>query len=80
MFNNLFSAYGGVYLTTHRETGFVLAVKVVQVTDSAKSVLEKEIDVLKKCKHPNILSYFGTCSRGRECWVTNVIIIVKLIT
>jgi serine/threonine protein kinase len=65
----LCSAYGSVYLANHKESGFELAIKVVLVTEQGKSVLAKEIDVLKKCKSNNILSYYGMCSRARDCWV-----------
>jgi len=60
-------AYGSVYLTKHRETGYMLAAKVIPVRD--KTGIEKEIEILKACKSPNILSYFGTCSKANEIWI-----------
>lgn len=36
--------------------------------------LEKEIDVLKQCKHPNIVAYYGTKiqSESQEIWIIMV--------
>lgn len=34
-----------------------------------KSALEKEIEVLKKCKSAHILSYYGSCSKVNEVWI-----------
>jgi serine/threonine protein kinase len=58
-----------VYKATHIESGFVLAVKIIVVKKEGKAAIEKEIDVLKKCSSPNIVSYYGTCVRGDELWV-----------
>lgn len=58
-----------MYLATHKQTGYVLAVKKVKMNQTGNNVLTKEIEVLKKCKSPNILSYFGTCSLDNEVWV-----------
>lgn len=34
--------------------------------------LEKEIDVLKKCKHPNVVAYYGTYLKDDEVWIIMV--------
>jgi len=62
-------AYGTVYLAVHKESNFELAIKCVPVTEAGKEVLAKEIDVLKKCKFPHVLSYFGICTRAKEIWI-----------
>jgi len=62
-------AYGSVWLAKHRASDFVLAIKVIQISDAAKTALEKEIEVLKKCKCPTILTYYGCCSTPNEVWI-----------
>jgi serine/threonine protein kinase len=59
------SAYGCVYKATHRESNFVLAIKVLTVKKEGTAEIEKEIDVLKKCSNPNIVSYYGTATKVR---------------
>ncbi len=57
-------SYGRVAEAKHTASGASLAVKLVNVTDvSAQSVGEyqREVDVLKTCRHKNIVNYFG-------CW------------
>jgi len=44
-----------------RDVGFDVAIKIVQSSNQAvQEELEKEIDVLKQCKNPNIVAYYGT--------------------
>ena len=61
-----------MWVSCHKETGFELAIKVVPVTDVGRSSIEKEIEVLKKCKSPNVLSYYGACSKPNEVWVRKI--------
>jgi len=69
IFINLLRAYGGVFKAIHRETGFELAVKVIPTRPEAKQALAKEVDVLKKCKNANILSYYGSVIKNNEVWI-----------
>eukprot|EP01116_Phalansterium_solitarium_P023777 TRINITY_DN8503_c0_g1_i1.p1 TRINITY_DN8503_c0_g1~~TRINITY_DN8503_c0_g1_i1.p1 ORF type:complete len:1099 (-),score=302.28 TRINITY_DN8503_c0_g1_i1:838-4134(-) len=62
-------AYGAVYVAKHRETGFELAVKIVPIRAECIDSLSKEVDVLKKCKNNNLLSYYGTVRRESEVWI-----------
>lgn len=62
-------AYGCVYKATHRESNFVLAIKILTVKKEGTAEIEKEIDVLKKCSSPNIVSYYGTAIKGDELWI-----------
>ena len=47
-----------------------MAVKVIENTssDQVKDV-QKEIEILKKCKSPNIVSYFGSVFTDSALWV-----------
>jgi len=62
-------AYGGVFKAIHKETGFPLAVKVIPTKQDAKVALAKEVNVLKKCKNANILSYYGSVIKDNEVWI-----------
>ncbi|KYR01844.1 putative protein serine/threonine kinase [Tieghemostelium lacteum] len=61
--------YGAVFRVSHKETGFNLAVKVLSVTPTRLKDIEKEMDLLKKCRCPNVLSYYGSISKLTELWI-----------
>jgi hypothetical protein len=31
--------------------------------------ISQEIHILKRCNHPNIVAYFGSCWSGNDLWV-----------
>lgn len=64
-------ACGKVLKAKHKKMGdFVLAVKIVKQSDKKiQEELEKEVDILKKCKNPNVIAYYGTVLRDEDCWV-----------
>lgn len=54
-------SFGAVYKATHKDSGFVLAIKEIEgIHGQASEDLKKEIEILKKCKHSNVVTYFGT--------------------
>jgi len=62
--------YGAVFKVVHKESQFPLAVKVLSVTPTRIKDIEKEIDLLKKCRCPNVLSYYGSISsKLTELWI-----------
>jgi hypothetical protein len=64
-------AYGTVHKATHKESGFVVAVKIIpQVQNvAAQEDMKKEINILKKCSHDCIVQYFGCCFADDCLWV-----------
>lgn len=38
-------------------------------TKDDEGEVQKEIDVLKQCAHPNIVSYYGITSKGNNLWI-----------
>jgi len=62
-------AFASVYQGRHRDTGFVLAIKILKLQESTAKTLQQEIDVLRKCHSPQIVSYFGTCRMPGQLWV-----------
>ena len=61
---------GVVYLAIYRETGQKVALKILSPALSADKKLirrfEREIDILKKLEHPNIVRYFGGGRHGDQ--------------
>lgn len=71
LFSN--SASGTVYRAKVRDVDFDVAIKkVTSKNPRVQAELEKEIDVLKKLKHPNIVAYYGTKIQGEEVWIIMV--------
>lgn len=61
---------GVVYLAVYRETGQKVALKILSPALCADKKLvrrfEREIDILKKLEHPNIVRYFGGGRHGDQ--------------
>eukprot|EP01125_Pyxidicula_operculata_P020303 TRINITY_DN7489_c0_g1_i1.p1 TRINITY_DN7489_c0_g1~~TRINITY_DN7489_c0_g1_i1.p1 ORF type:complete len:878 (+),score=169.01 TRINITY_DN7489_c0_g1_i1:227-2635(+) len=48
----------------------IVAIKIVTQSDKFfQEALEKEIEVLKKCRSPNVIAYYGTVLLGNETWI-----------
>eukprot|EP00007_Cunea_sp_BSH-02190019_P004525 CAMPEP_0174240368 /NCGR_PEP_ID=MMETSP0417-20130205/18519_1 /TAXON_ID=242541 /ORGANISM="Mayorella sp, Strain BSH-02190019" /LENGTH=994 /DNA_ID=CAMNT_0015319451 /DNA_START=447 /DNA_END=3431 /DNA_ORIENTATION=- len=61
-------AYATVYKGVHNASGFLLAIKEIENID-ADEELKKEIDILKACKHQNIVCYYGTYNKDKNLWI-----------
>eukprot|EP01104_Vermistella_antarctica_P011315 TRINITY_DN314_c7_g1_i1.p1 TRINITY_DN314_c7_g1~~TRINITY_DN314_c7_g1_i1.p1 ORF type:complete len:817 (+),score=277.80 TRINITY_DN314_c7_g1_i1:241-2451(+) len=61
-------AYGAVYKGIHRETGFVVAIKELNITENLDEI-KKEIDILKKCRNDLVVRYFGCCYKEEKLWI-----------
>lgn len=61
-------SYGVVWQVKHRDVGTVFAAKVIPVLQEPEN-LAKEIKVLKACRSPHIVSYYGTITHGKSIWV-----------
>eukprot|EP01113_Clastostelium_recurvatum_P039690 TRINITY_DN6082_c0_g1_i2.p1 TRINITY_DN6082_c0_g1~~TRINITY_DN6082_c0_g1_i2.p1 ORF type:complete len:470 (-),score=91.96 TRINITY_DN6082_c0_g1_i2:157-1566(-) len=62
-------AFGVVYRALHKDTGYTLAIKKVPVDKEQTASITKEIEILKKCNSPNVVSYLGSCYKGDELWI-----------
>ncbi|KAH3757961.1 serine threonine-protein kinase 3 [Pelomyxa schiedti] len=60
-------AFATVYRAVHKETRFEMAIKILM--GEFNESLQSEIDVLKQCRSPQIVSYFGTILNGTELWI-----------
>jgi serine/threonine protein kinase len=66
-------ASGIVLKAKVRDIGFDVAIKKVKQSNKrVQEELEKEIEVLKKCKHVNIVAYYGTKLEKEEVWIIMV--------
>jgi serine/threonine protein kinase len=49
---------------------FPLAIKIIQQTNKIlQQSLQTEVEILKKCKSPLVVNYFGTILRDNEVWI-----------
>ena len=63
--------YGAVYKAMAKDSNFVLAIKMVLTgkSDKEEESLKKEIQILKKCHHPNVVSYYGAAKKDEHLWI-----------
>eukprot|EP01100_Stratorugosa_tubuloviscum_P008652 TRINITY_DN35_c0_g2_i1.p1 TRINITY_DN35_c0_g2~~TRINITY_DN35_c0_g2_i1.p1 ORF type:complete len:1183 (-),score=602.26 TRINITY_DN35_c0_g2_i1:62-3610(-) len=63
-------SFGTVYKGMHKASKQILAIKIIQPDeDESLEDLMIEIQVLKKCVHPNIVKYFGGYKKGEEIFI-----------
>ena len=63
-------SYGSVYMARLLETGDIVAVKIIPLTDNAEiASIQKEIAILRDCSHPNIVRYYGSCRAVDALWI-----------
>ncbi|KAL6064146.1 STE/STE20/MST protein kinase, variant 3 [Balamuthia mandrillaris] len=62
-------AYGSVYKGKHKASGLVMAIKSMSNLGPAAESVEKEIEILKQCKHKHIVQYYGCCPKGKTLWI-----------
>jgi len=62
-------SYGSVFKGLDKRDGQTVAIKVLEVESDEKSDLEKEIDILKECDSPYIVSYKGTYETDGNIWI-----------
>eukprot|EP01090_Pellita_catalonica_P007295 TRINITY_DN17894_c0_g1_i1.p1 TRINITY_DN17894_c0_g1~~TRINITY_DN17894_c0_g1_i1.p1 ORF type:complete len:612 (-),score=97.54 TRINITY_DN17894_c0_g1_i1:46-1881(-) len=55
-------AYGVVFKAVQKQSGFTLVVKEIAIQPDKEDAIRKEIDILKSCRHQNIVQYFGSCA------------------
>lgn len=63
------SSYGCVYRARHRESGKVVAIKVIGIKSSSHSFM-KEISMLKECKSDFVVHYYGSYIKNKKIWVS----------
>lgn len=61
-------SYGSVWKATHQKTGTVTAIKKVPVDNDLEEILN-EIKIMKQCRSPYIISYYGSYFKDNELWI-----------
>ncbi|XP_053177180.1 mitogen-activated protein kinase kinase kinase kinase 5-like [Scomber japonicus] len=62
--------YGEVYKARHKQNGELAAIKVIKMEpEDDFSIIQQEIIIVKSCKHPNIVAYYGSYIRANKLWI-----------
>ncbi|XP_022097280.1 mitogen-activated protein kinase kinase kinase kinase 5-like isoform X3 [Acanthaster planci] len=62
--------YGDVYKAKMVADGNLAALKVIKVDPGDDvEIIQKEIAIMKECRHKNIVMYFGSYSRRDKLWI-----------
>ncbi|XP_063774111.1 mitogen-activated protein kinase kinase kinase kinase 3 isoform X4 [Pseudophryne corroboree] len=62
--------YGDVYKARNVNTGELAAIKVIKLEPGEDfAVVQREIIMMKDCKHTNIVAYFGSYLRRDKLWI-----------
>ncbi|XP_041819905.1 mitogen-activated protein kinase kinase kinase kinase 3-like isoform X4 [Chelmon rostratus] len=62
--------YGDVYKARSISTGELTAIKVVKLEPGEDfAVVQQEIQMMKDCKHSNIVAYYGSYLRREKLWI-----------
>ncbi|KAJ3003573.1 hypothetical protein HKX48_001697 [Thoreauomyces humboldtii] len=66
-------AFGAVFKAVFKQTGFVIAIKEILVGKlNDRNSIQKEIDMLRQCRHRNTVQYFGCCNVDDDSiWILN---------
>ncbi|GLD52811.1 mitogen-activated protein kinase kinase kinase kinase 5-like isoform X2 [Lates japonicus] len=62
--------YGEVYKARNKQSGELAAIKVIKMEpEDDFSIIQQEIVIVKSCKHPNIVAYYGSYIRANKLWI-----------
>jgi len=61
-------SYGSVWKAKHVKTGTTTAIKKVPVENDLDEILN-EIKIMKQCRSPYIISYYGSYFKDNELWI-----------
>ena len=78
---SLNSSFGAVFLAQHKATKSVVAIKKLTIVqDSDEEAIMLEIDIMKECESPYIVTYYGSYINhsNSEIWVRQRFFLVVL--
>ena len=61
-------AYGSVYKALHKASGLIVAIKILPTSGDTKSI-KHEISILRDCRSPYIVSYYGSYLKDSKLWL-----------
>ena len=64
-------SYGVAYKAIYQREEMEVAIKVVLIAgnESEKMKMKKELDLLKKCNHANVVKYYGFAFVRQDMWI-----------
>jgi serine/threonine protein kinase len=63
-------SYGTVHKAKRHSDGTVVAVKILSMEGAEnEEELRNELEILRKCVHPSVVSYFGSYLNGGDLWI-----------
>ncbi|CAN9511123.1 unnamed protein product [Ophioblennius macclurei] len=62
--------YGDVYKARNKQNGELAAIKLIKMEpEDDFSIIQQEIIIVKSCKHPNIVAYYGSYIQANKLWI-----------
>ncbi|XP_068174404.1 mitogen-activated protein kinase kinase kinase kinase 5-like isoform X2 [Antennarius striatus] len=62
--------YGEVYKARDKQSGDLAAIKIIKMEpEDDFSIIQQEIVIVKSCRHPNIVKYYGSYIRSNKLWI-----------
>ena len=66
-------SYGKVYLVRHKKTKAEFALKIInkldKINQEEKSYFNREIEIMYKLNHPNIVKLYGHFEDNKNCYI-----------
>ncbi|KAJ5066054.1 sterile20-like kinase isoform b-related [Anaeramoeba ignava] len=62
-------AFGRVYHAEHKVTKIQVAIKEMTIQSDMVDKLRNEINLLRDCRNPTIVSYYGTVKKDESIWI-----------
>eukprot|EP00128_Syssomonas_multiformis_P008978 Colp12_sorted_trinity150504_noHs@29465 len=61
-------SYGSVYKAMHKQTGEIVAIKMVPVESELQDLI-KEISMMQQCDSPHVVWYYGSYFKDSDLWI-----------
>lgn len=61
-------SYGSVFKAIHKESGVVVAIKLVPVESDLHEII-KEISIMQQCDSPYVVRYYGSYFKQCDLWI-----------
>ena len=62
-------SYGSVYKALHKDTGSVVAIKLVPLESDLHEII-KEISIMQQCDSPYVVRFYGSYFQQCDLWVS----------
>jgi len=62
-------SYGVVYKARNKQTGQIVAIKIIQLEKGELEEVKNEINIMNDMDHPNIIKYYGSYLYREDLWI-----------